>query len=57
MSKSFASVAILQLRDAGKIKLDDPVWKYIPALKGQKYSPDSPEITVRHLLSHAAGFP
>jgi len=57
ISKSFASVAILQLRDAGKIKLDDPVWKYIPALKGQKYSPDSPEITVRHLLSHAAGFP
>ena len=57
MSKSFASVAILQLRDAGKLKLDDPVWKYIPELKGQKYSPDSPDITVRHLLSHAAGFP
>lgn len=57
MSKSFASVAVLQLRDAGKIKLDDPVWKYIPELKGQKYSADSPEITVRHLLTHAAGFP
>ncbi|MFN8429326.1 MAG: serine hydrolase domain-containing protein [Spirosomataceae bacterium] len=57
MSKSFASVAILQLRDAGKLKLDDPVWKYIPELKGQKYSKDSPEITVRHLLTHAAGFP
>ena len=57
MSKSFASVAILQLRDAGKLKLDDPAWKYIPELKGQKYSADSPEITVRHLLTHAAGFP
>lgn len=57
MSKSFASVAILQLRDAGKLKLDDPVWKYIPEIKGQKYSADSPEITVRHLLTHAAGFP
>ena len=57
MSKSFASVAILQLRDAGKLKLDDPVWKYIPELKGQKYSADSPEITIRHLLTHAAGFP
>lgn len=57
MSKSFASVAILQLRDAGKLKLDDPVWKYIPELKGQRYSPDSPDITVRHLLTHAAGFP
>lgn len=57
MSKSFASVAILQLRDAGKLKLDDPVSKYIVELKGQKYSAYSPEITVRHLLTHAAGFP
>lgn len=57
MSKSFASVAILQLRDAGKLKLDDPASKYISELKGQKYSADSPEITVRHLLTHAAGFP
>jgi CubicO group peptidase (beta-lactamase class C family) len=57
MSKSFASVAILQLRDAGKLKLDDPVWKYIPQLKGQKQSKDAPDFTVRHLLTHAAGFP
>lgn len=57
MSKSFASVAILQLRDAGKLKLEDPAAKYIPELKGQKYSPDSPEITIRHLLTHSAGFP
>jgi CubicO group peptidase (beta-lactamase class C family) len=57
MSKSFASVAILQLRDAGKLKLDNPVSMYIPEIKGQKYSKDSPEITIRHLLTHAAGFP
>ena len=57
MSKSFASVAILQLRDEGKLKLDDPVSKYIKEIKGQKYSPDAPEITIRHLLTHAAGFP
>lgn len=57
MSKSFAGVAILQLRDAGKLQLDDAIVNYIPELKGQKYSPDSPEITIRHLLTHAAGFP
>ncbi len=57
MSKSFASVAILQLRDAGKLKLDNPVWMYIHELIGQKTSKDSPEITVRHLLMHGAGFP
>ncbi len=57
MSKSFAGVAILQLRDAGKLKMDDPIVQYIPELKGQKYSEDSPDITIRHLLTHAAGFP
>jgi CubicO group peptidase (beta-lactamase class C family) len=57
MSKSFTAMAILQLRDAGKLKLDDPAYLYIPELKGQKFSTDSPEITIRHLLTHAAGFP
>ena len=57
MSKSFTAMAILQLRDAGKLKLDDPVYSFIPELKGQKFSTDSPEITIRHLLTHAAGFP
>ncbi len=57
MTKSFAAVAILQLRDAGKLKLDDPVYLYIPELKGQKFTNDSPDITIRHLLTHAAGFP
>lgn len=57
MSKSITAMAILQLRDAGKLKLDDPVYKYISEIKGQKYSTDSPEITIRHLLTHAAGFP
>lgn len=57
MSKSFTAMAILQLRDAGKLKLDEPAYLYIPELKGQKFSTDSPEITIRHLLTHAAGFP
>ncbi len=57
MSKSFTSLAILQLRDAGKLKLDDPVEKYIPELKGQGLTKDAPPITIRHLMSHSAGFP
>ncbi|MDZ7897095.1 MAG: serine hydrolase [Arcicella sp.] len=57
MSKSFTAMAILQLRDAGKLHLDDPAYLYIPELKWQKFSTDSPEITIRHLLTHAAGFP
>jgi CubicO group peptidase (beta-lactamase class C family) len=57
MSKSFTSLAILHLRDAGKLKLDDPVEMYIPALKGQGLTNDAPAITIRHLMSHSAGFP
>ena len=57
MSKSFTTMAILQLRDAGKLKLDDPVDQYIPAMKGQLLTKDGAPITVRHLMSHQAGFP
>jgi CubicO group peptidase (beta-lactamase class C family) len=58
MTKSFTAVAILALRDAGKLSLDDPAEKYVPELAGLAYpTTDAPKITVRHLLSHAAGFP
>jgi CubicO group peptidase (beta-lactamase class C family) len=58
MSKSFTAMAILQLRDAGKLNLDDAAWKYIPEMKNIKYlTSDAPVITIRHLLTHAAGFP
>jgi CubicO group peptidase (beta-lactamase class C family) len=57
MSKSFTALAILQLRDQGKLRLDDPVEMYIPVMKGQGLTKDAPIITIRHLMSHSAGFP
>jgi CubicO group peptidase (beta-lactamase class C family) len=58
MTKSFTALAILKLRDEGKIHLDDPVSMYIQEMKDQKYlSSDAPEITIRHLMTHSAGFP
>ena len=58
MTKSFTAMAILQLRDAGQLQLDDPVAKYIPQLAKPAFpASDGPAITVRHLLTHAAGFP
>lgn len=58
MTKSFTAAAILQLRDAGKLSLDDPAERYIPELRSLAYpSSDSPRITIRHLLSHSEGFP
>ena len=58
MSKSFATMAILKLRDEGKLNLDDPAYFYIPELKKLKYpTADAPHITIRHLMTHGAGFP
>jgi CubicO group peptidase (beta-lactamase class C family) len=58
MTKSFTALSILKLRDEGKLSLDDPAERYVPELKSLRYpTTDSPRITVRHLLSHSAGFP
>jgi CubicO group peptidase (beta-lactamase class C family) len=57
ITKTFTGIAIMQLRDRGKLKLDDPIIKYIPELKAV-HDPfgDMSEITLRQLLSHSAGF-
>jgi len=58
MTKSFTAISILKLRDEGKLSLDDPAERYVPEMAGWKYpSADAPKITIRHLLSHAEGFP
>lgn len=58
MSKSFAALAILQLRDERKLSLDEPAERYVPELATLRYATsDAPRITVRHLLTHSAGFP
>jgi CubicO group peptidase (beta-lactamase class C family) len=52
ISKSFVAVALLQLRDEGKLDLHKPVTQYLPWLKiSSKFEP----ITTHHLLSHTAG--
>ncbi len=62
MSKPITSVAAMQLVEQGKMNLDDPVSKYLPALKdmqvlnGAKSIPAKTAITVRHVMSHQAGF-
>jgi len=57
ITKTFTAVAILQLRDRGLLSLDDPVVKYVPELT-DVHNPFGPMegITLRHLLSHSAGF-
>src|SRR5260221_6390998 len=58
MTKSFTAIAILKLRDDGKLSLEDPAEKYVPEMKALVYpTSDAPKITIRHLMSHAEGFP
>ena len=57
LSKLFTATALLQLRDAGKLQLDDPVEKYLPWFRFKNERKDSPVITIRHLLTHTSGIP
>ena len=58
MSKSFTASAVLLLRDAGALALDDPAAQYVPELAGwTSGSADAAPITIRQLLTMTAGFP
>src|SRR5688572_28199544 len=56
-TKPFTGIAIMQLRDRGLLKLDDPVTKFLPELRGvhNKYG-SMDDITIRHLMTHSSGF-
>ena len=57
MTKAFTALAILKLRDDGKLRLDDLAEDHIPEMKGWTYpTKDSPRIRVRDLLQHVGGF-
>jgi CubicO group peptidase (beta-lactamase class C family) len=58
MTKSFTAAAVLALRDDGRLALDDPAEEFVPELGGLALpSPDSPRVSLRHLLTMTAGFP
>jgi len=58
MTKSFTAMAILKLRDEGKLALSDPVGKYIPEMNDLEYlTDDAPTIDIENLLTMTAGFP
>jgi len=56
ITKTFTGIAIMQLRDRGLLKLDDPIVKYIPELR-QLHDPWGPvdDITIRHAMIHSTG--
>lgn len=66
MTKPITSVAVMQLYETGKLRLDDPVSQYVPAFANAKVfaggastqpqlkDPDRP-VTIGDLLTHTAG--
>lgn len=68
MTKPVTGVALMQLWEAGKVRLDDPLAKYLPEYEAMRvysgkdaagqplYVPAERPITVRDILRHTAGF-
>ena len=52
MNKMFTAVATLQLVEAGKLALDDPIGKHLPDYPNKDVAS---KVTVRHLLTHTGG--
>lgn len=49
ITKQFTAIAILILEEQGKLKVTDPVSKYVPDY------PSGDKITIHHLLTHTSG--
>jgi CubicO group peptidase (beta-lactamase class C family) len=50
ITKQFTAAAILKLEMQGKLRVSDPISKYLPGVP-----PDKSDITIHHLLTHTAG--
>ncbi|HEY0656426.1 MAG TPA: serine hydrolase [Chryseosolibacter sp.] len=57
ISKLFTSVAIMQLYEQGKLRLDDNIETILPQYKLRQQFKDSGPITIRSLLTHSSGLP
>lgn len=67
-SKPITGAALMTLVDEGKVKIDDPVEKYLPEFRGQMVIAEKDDdhvllrkprhpITVRNILTHTSGLP
>jgi len=55
LSKLLTSIAVLQLCEAGVLRLDGPVTDWLPAFRPRLACGREPVINLRHLLSHTSG--
>ena len=56
-TKMFTAMALMQLRDAGKLELHDPVTKHLSWFRPKGMEQNSRPITVWNLLTHTSGLP
>jgi len=56
ITKTFTGIAIMQLRDQGRLALDDPIVKYVPEFR-RVHNPygDISQVTIRHMMTHSSG--
>ena len=57
ISKLFTSISVMRERDAGKLRLDDPVSEILPWYDLDQAYPESPAVTVEGVLTHSSGLP
>ena len=57
VTKAFTALMLMQLRDAGKLHLDDPIEKYLPEFKIKSRFPDARPATFRQVAAHYSGLP
>lgn len=57
VTKPFTATALMQLRDAGKLSLDDPIEKYLPEFRVKSRFGDTRPMTFRQIVSHHEGLP
>ncbi|HEY2411752.1 MAG TPA: serine hydrolase domain-containing protein [Pirellulaceae bacterium] len=57
MTKPITSTALMLLIEQGKLAVDDPISKHIPAFAGQKLKDGSParSVTIKDIMTHTAG--
>lgn len=56
-SKLFTATAIMQLREQGKVRLDDPVSRHLSWFRVKPAGEDDSPITIEQLLTHSSGLP
>lgn len=56
-SKLYTAIAIMQLREQGKVRLDDPVSRHLSWFRVKPSGEDDGPITVEQLLAHSSGLP